>query len=111
VRDVYERLQRAQRKRVLVTVQTPLRDHFDMLIERLPAEQNEENGTGATFTLDLRRIRVADTQVVQSPAPAERRGQLAKSAGSKNPKDDPNAEAKKEAANKSLVAMGLDALF
>jgi len=111
VRDVYEKLQGAQTKRALITAQTPLREHFDMMLERLPAEQNEENGTGATFAIDLRRIKVADTETVQSPEPAEKRGAVAKSGGSKNPKPDPNAEAKNEAANKSLLAMALDALY
>jgi hypothetical protein len=108
-RDVYEKLQGAQIKRALITAQTPLREHFDMLLERLPAQQNEEDGTGATFEIDLRRIRVADTETVQSPEPAEKRGAVAKSGGSKNPKPDPNADAKNEVANRSLIAMGQDA--
>jgi len=111
VRDVYEKLQGAQVKRALITAQTPLREHFDMMLERLPAQQDEEDGTGATFEIDLRRIRVADTETVQSPEPAEKRGALAKSGGSKNAKADPNAGAKNDAANKSLLAMGLDAAF
>lgn len=105
VRDVYEKLQGAQVKRALITVQTPIREHFDMMLERLPAEQNEENGTGATFAIDLRRIRVADTETVQSPEPAEKRGAVAKSGGSKNPKPDPNAEAKEEVKNDSFLKM------
>jgi hypothetical protein len=111
VRDVYEKLQGAQTKRALITAQTPLREHFDMMLERLPAQQDDDTGTGATFEIDLRRIRVADTETVQSPEPAEKRGAVAKSGGSKNPKPDPNADSKNAAANKSLLAMGLDALY
>jgi hypothetical protein len=110
VRDVYEKLLRAQSTRALITVQTPLREHFDMMLERVPAQQNDDTGTGATFEIDLRRIRVADTQKVQSPEPAERRGAEAQSGGSKNPKPDPNAEAKEEVHRSVLVRIGKAAL-
>jgi hypothetical protein len=96
VRDTYEKLLGVFTKKLLVTVQTEMREHFDMMIERAPAKRDPEDGLGATLTLEFIRIRVADSQTVQSPEPAEKRGQAGKSNGSASAKADPNAEPKRE---------------
>jgi hypothetical protein len=105
VRDVYEKLQAAQLSRALVTVQTSLREHFDMILTRLPVAQDEDTGNGAQFDIELRRIRVADTQTVQSPQPAEKRGQSTKAAGSQHAGEDPNADAKNGQYESTLHSM------
>jgi hypothetical protein len=105
VRDVYDALLRAQSKRALITAQTALREHFDMLLERVPAVRDAESGLGASFAIDLRRIRVAESETVRSPEPAEKRGELTKAGGSKNPKADPNADAKNEVYESTLSSL------
>jgi hypothetical protein len=87
VRHVYDLLLKAQSRKLLVTAQTGVREHFDMLIERVAAPRTTADGTGAKFQVDLKRIRVAASETVQSPQPAELRGQLTKKAGSQTVKN------------------------
>ncbi len=96
IRDVYDLLLKAQSRRLLVTVQAKHREHFDMLIERVAQPRSVEDGNTAKFQIDLKRIRVADSETVAAPKPAEARGNLGKSKGSQNGKKDPNAAAKEE---------------
>lgn len=103
VRDVYELLQKADVSNALITIQTDTREHFDMMIERLALPQEVDNGEGAAFSVDLRRIRVATSETVQSPQPAEARGSLGKAGGSKNGEEDPNGEGKQEVADSILT--------
>lgn len=94
VRDVYEKLLGAKTKKVLVTIQTTMREYFDMMIARVAAPQTVEDGNAVTFGLDFERIRVADSETVQSPQPVEARGATSKNKGTQNGKNDPNAEGK-----------------
>lgn len=95
-RIAYEKLLDARQNRALITVQTPLRDYFDMLLERVSAPRSAEDGSAHRFVLDLRRLRVAESETVQSPEPAEARGSAGKSLGSQAAKTDPNGDAKLE---------------
>ena len=105
IRDVYDKLLGAKTKHVPITVQTTVRDYFDMQIERIAAPQSASSGQSVAFQLDLRRIRVADSETVESPKPAEARGALGKNRGAQNPKPDPNAADKTEL--RSTIHMGL----
>jgi hypothetical protein len=107
IRDVYDLLLKAQTRRLLVTVQTKYREHFDMLLERVAMPRTLEDGSSAKFQVDLRRIRVADSETVQAPQPTEARGAVAKSKGSQNGKPDPNAPAKEEKRQTILRQMGV----
>jgi hypothetical protein len=91
VRDAYEKLLLPQGKKLFVTAQTRLREHFDMLVERVSAPVTTEDGLGCTFAVDLRRVRIATSETVQSPKPAEVSGQVAKNGGSRNTKTSKNA--------------------
>ncbi len=104
VRDVYDLLLKAQSRRLLVTVQAKHREHFDMLIERVAQPRSAEDGNTAKFQVDLKRIRVADSETVAAPKPTEARGNLPKSKGSQNGKPDPNA-AKKEVQLESTLSL------
>jgi hypothetical protein len=103
VRDVYETLLDAQQKRALITVQARLREHSDMILTRLPAAQNDDTGNGAQFDIELKRIRVADTETVRAPQPAEKRGQTSKSGGSQHAGADPKAPAKEAVFQSTLL--------
>lgn len=94
VRDIYERLLGWKTKHLLVTIQTTMREYFDMMIARVAAPQTVDDGSAVTFQLDFKRIRVADSETVLSPQPAEARGALGKNRGNQNGKDDKNAEEK-----------------
>jgi hypothetical protein len=95
-RDAYEKLLGAKLGHELVTVSTPMRDYFDMLIAHVEQPIVVEDGTSARFTIDLRRIRIAGSDTVVAPEPAEARGSLPKSLGSQATKEDPNADDKGE---------------
>ena len=106
VRDTYEKLLELFQQKRLVNVVTEMREHFDMMIDRLPGRRDAEDGFGSTFELEFVRIRVADSETVESPQPAEKRGQVNKSGGSKNPSADPNAAAKEEKYESVLSSTG-----
>ncbi len=104
VRDVYDLLLKAQSRRLLVTVQTRYREHFDMLIERIAVPRSVEDGSSAQFQIDLKRIRVSDSQTVAAPKPAEARGAGWVNRGSQAAKPaSPEAAAKFESITSSLV--------
>jgi len=105
VRDVYERLLGWKTKHLLITVQTTMREYFDMLIERVAAPQTVDDGKAVTFQLDLKRIRVAESETVQSPQPAEARGALGKNKGAQNPKGDKNGDGKAQVYESALSQM------
>ena len=102
VRDVYDRLLQFKHKRMLATVQPTMREYFDMMITRVAAPQTVEDGNAVTFGIDLERLRVADSETVQSPEPAEARGQTGKNKGTQNGKNDPNAAGKGQVYESTL---------
>jgi hypothetical protein len=87
VRDVYEKLLDVKSKHLLLSVQTRDRDYFDMAIERLAAPRSVDEGSATKFTIDLKRIKVAASETVQAPKPAEARGNTTKNKGSQAPKE------------------------
>jgi hypothetical protein len=105
VRDVFDKLLRAQSQRALIYVSTPHREYDDMLLERVPLVRGADTGLGASIAVDLRRIRVASSETVKAPEPAEKRGQLTKAGGSKGAKPDPNSEAKSEVYESTLSSL------
>lgn len=106
VRDAYEALLKVRQRKLLVTVQETHREHFDMMITRIAKPKAAEHGKGALFQVDLRQIRVADSETVQAPQPTEARGKTAVSAGSKNGKADPNADGKEVQLESTLSQIG-----
>lgn len=80
-------LQEASALKALVTVTTPLRTVPDLLITRLAPQRSIENGKSVLFQLDLRQIRVTNSETVDAPVPAEARGATKKNAGAKGTKD------------------------
>lgn len=101
-RDGYEKLLGAKRAHELVVVATPMRDYFDMLISRIEVPIVADDGSSVKFQIDLRRIRVAGSETVAAPEPAEKRGNANKSLGSQATKPDPNAEDKESLLHKGF---------
>lgn len=106
VRDVYDALLKAQSRKLLCTVATRFREHFDMLIERVAAPRTVEDGSKVLFQLDLKRIRIAASETVESPRPAEVRGQLTKSAGSQAVKTAPDPEPRRSLLRSGILSLG-----
>jgi len=86
IRDVYDLLLKARADKALITVILQDRDLFDMLIERVAKPRALEDGRLARFQVDLRQIRVADSETVQAPKPTEARGKGSVSKGSQGTK-------------------------
>lgn len=99
-RAVYELLKDARDKHRRIRCVTTLAEYDDMLIERLGVPRTIEDGEGISFQIDLKKIRIVTSKIVDAPEPAELRGQGTESKGSKAGKDE--KEAKKE-RKKSLL--------
>jgi hypothetical protein len=84
-RAIYTALARAQRERARITVSIMVVDVDDMLIEKLSVPRQKEDGNGATFSLELQRVRVVKSETVNAPMPAEARGAKKESKGTKAP--------------------------
>ncbi len=95
-RRAYDKIIGVKNAAELITIHTSHREYFDMLIERVGAPVTADDGDGLKFSIDLRRLKIAESQTVQSPQPTEARGAAMKSLGSQAAKEDPNAGAKLE---------------
>ncbi len=101
-RRVYTLLRLAQKERSRIEVGVKLVTLEDMLIAKLNAPRGLKDGGGASFTLDLQRVRIVRSATVDAPVPAESRGAPEKAAGPKAATDD--KDKKKEL--KSLAVHG-----
>lgn len=97
---IYELLLAAQGIRARITCGIKLATVEDMLIAKLSAPRSKGEGSGATFNLELQRIRVVKNATVAAPLPAENRGQEKKPEGPKPAEVD-------ESKDKKKVAVGL----
>jgi hypothetical protein len=106
IREVYDLLLKAQLKAHLVNAVVAQREYSDMVITRVAKPRTIEDGSAAHFQVDLREMRVSDSQTVEAPQPTEARGHVAVSKGSQNGKLDPNAAAKEEQYRSMIDRMG-----
>jgi hypothetical protein len=108
VQDTFNLLEKARDNAVLMRVVTDLKTYTGMAFtdNGLQVPRKTEDGNGAPFMLDLKQIRVVNSQTVTAPKPAEPSGQLKKSAGSKALKDG-LAEAKKKRDTVLAALLGL----
>ncbi len=94
-RLMYEALDQAQQTKALITVSTRMVELDNMMIEHLSVPRQVDDGSGASFSLDLTRVRIVKSTLVSAPIAAEARGTKLTAAGSKTAKEDKNDEAKK----------------
>jgi len=89
-KEIYELLLQAKTDHALMTVHSPIRDHEDLLIQRLAVPRGLEDGQAVKFQIDLRQIKVANSETVSAPIPVEARGASKANAGAqaKQDKDD-----------------------
>lgn len=102
IREVYDLLLKAQIQAHLVNAVVAQREYSDLVITRVAKPRTIEDGSAAHFQVDLREMRVSDSQTVAAPQPTEARGNVAKSKGSQNGKADPNAAAKEQQFESTL---------
>lgn len=87
-REGYEKLLQAKGGHFLCVFDTGMRAYFDMLVTRIAEPRVVEDGESVKFQIDFRKIRLAETQTVQAPKPAEVRATKPKTLGSKTVKED-----------------------
>lgn len=102
VRAMYDDLKDARDNHRIIRLETALHEYDSMVIERLAIPRSVQDGTGATFQVDLKQIRTVTSETVAAPEPAEARGQATVSAGSKS--GDKNNDAKKSERLQSIAA-------
>ena len=104
VAETFALLEKAYDTAALMTLTTDIKTYTNMVFadQGLQVPRKTDDGNGAPFTLDLKQIRVVQSQTVTAPKPAEPSGQLKKAAGSKATKDNPS-EADASAKRKSLL--------
>jgi hypothetical protein len=100
-RAMFVALSEAQEKRARISVEIMLVTVDDMLIAKLSAPRQKEDGSGATFSLELERVRIVKSETVNAPVAAESRGEKPKAKGTVIPSLSDEADAKK--ANKSIA--------
>lgn len=103
---IYNALKTAQLGRFFVTASTKLEQVDSMLIQRLAVPRTPQDGNGATFNLDLKRVRIVKSATVDAPVPAESRGQPTTNAGNKSAEADA-----KDAKNKVQLQSWAAGLF
>ncbi len=96
VAAVFEVLSKLQTDRTLVSVVSNVTTALSMMVTRLGAARTLADGTGATFHLELRKVRLVSALIVDAPEPTEARGMIAAATGSKGTKE--ASEAKKARA-------------
>lgn len=91
VQEVYDALQSIRKNGILVNVVTSTRTYRDMCLEDISMNRTAETGTGATFHVECKEIRIVSTLKVKAPKPAEAAGFPRKNLGAKgpDPADDP----------------------
>lgn len=106
-RDVYEKLLLLKSQHVqLDLIQTAFRDYTDMMISRVSQPRAVGDGTSAKFQIDFKQIRIAISQTVAAPKPAEVRGNTAQNKGAQNPKPASKPEDKESLLHSGLSAFG-----
>ena len=105
VAETFNLLEKAYDNAVLMRVVTDYKTYTGMVFadNGLQVPRKTDDGNGAPFTLDLKQIRIVNSQTVTAPKPAEPSGQLKKSAGSKTTKEGPT-DADKRALRFSVAA-------
>jgi len=87
----------------LITVVSGMHWLDTMMLERYACTRTAEGGNGATFQVDLKRVRIVKTETVDAPQPAEARGAPSESKGSKAAQaTDPKVTTKAKSIAKSL---------
>lgn len=105
VADVHAVVRELSRSPILVTVSTALEVYEEMTVVAVSEVREVQNGAAQVFTIDLIKVRVAETQTVEAPTPREPRGQARRDRGTQEGQDAENGSAR----NQSLLTRAQDA--
>lgn len=67
VRSTFEELEGLQAGVVILTAATSLKEYTNLVLENLTISREFKDGSGGTFTFNLREVRFAETQTVKVP--------------------------------------------
>lgn len=84
VRITYETLTYLRDTATLLNVHTPQAYYANMILERIQLHRDAQTGTGGTFQLEFRQIRIVTSQVTDAPQPSIPRGAQSISKGKKD---------------------------
>lgn len=104
IKDTLEILSKLEVDRTLVSVVSNVTQADSMMITRLSVSRALSDGTGATFHIELRKVRLVSALSVAAPDAAENRGKVAVAKGSAHAKEAP---AGKKAVADSVLYSGL----
>ncbi len=107
LRATYETLRQMQKDRSLASVVSGMTTALSMMVTRVGAARTLADGTGATFHVELRKVRLVSSETVDAPEPTEKRGMIAADAGSQGTKDANAGKTQKSLAVKAATALGL----
>jgi hypothetical protein len=112
VRAITAILDEARKRAAPVRITSRPRDYDGMQFASIVITRTPEDGTGASFAIQLKELRTVSTETVQSPKPSEVSGKPRVSAGSKHAQeDDSNVAKKKTSILKNLLANGAASLL
>jgi hypothetical protein len=101
---MWETLLQARKDAAIITVETGVEYLENMMIERMAVPRTVADGGGASFQLELKRIRIVKSATVAAPIPTEARGQPPVTRGSQSTKaSDADADAKMQSALRATV--------
>lgn len=82
----FEALNKLRVEGTLVAVITSSKLYENMAVEKVTLNRTEDDGTGGSFTIEFKEVRLVDTKVVDAPVPAEDRGKKTVNKGPQGPK-------------------------
>ncbi len=85
-REFYELLQSLRDNALLLRVKSGVREYENMILETVTPIKDRSTGDGMRFSLELRQIRLVDTDRVLVPIPTNFRGSKKQNLGSKSTK-------------------------
>lgn len=86
---VDDQLRAMREQAVVIQLVTTTRTYDSMMVVKHTVSRTPEDGSGATFEITVRQIRIVNTKVVTAPVPTEVRGKVEVSKGSTSGKDVP----------------------
>lgn len=105
-------LDEARTRAAPVRIHTRVRELENMQFASIVITRTPEDGTGATFTLQLQELRTVSSELVTSPKPSETSGKPRVEAGNKHAQEDEKAVAAQKTSVLDLVLHGgLAAVF
>lgn len=106
IQEVYDTLRKIRTDSQRVSVVTSTRTYANMILEDINMTRSADTGTGATFSVDCKEIRIVSALKVLAPRAAASSGFPRKNNGAKGPTDVDDPTKRYSIAAKGLNALG-----